>query len=436
MYFSLHIIQPKMIILPMIKKTQYTISILFILLLSACSVFTTHGRAYSKAEKAQKRGDYYQAVLESVNSLKAKPQFEKPLLLLDDVFPKAVKSYNQKIDRFLKKENKNWDLIIKSYKEIIYMIDSVEQLNLLKQEIWFNSSEIRDYEMELIDVKENAASFYYEEATSLIQKDKQNSYKKAAQAFKKSQKYISDFKDSEELYNFCRQKAMKRIALMAFENKSGTTNFGAIGEEVSDAIISKMLKDSDLMEYVEIVSRDQIDQIINEQKLSQSGMIEIGQNVDLGKILGVQEMITGKVSRIQVSNIDEIKKNESFKKRVTVDYEYYTDENGKQKKRAIKGEVTAFAKSYKITRTANISVSATLLDVESAKILYSNSINEQYKFEYEWATYTGDKRALSSKIRSLARKDAETAPSKGNMITELSNKVSKKLKRELTAKLD
>ena len=190
-----------------------------------------------------------------------------------------------------------------------------------------------------------------------------------------------------------------------------------------------MLKDSDLMKFVEIVSRDQIDRIINEQKLSQSGMVEFGQNVDLGKILGVQEIITGKVSRIQVSNVDEVKKNENFKKRITIDHEHYTDENGKQKKRAIKGDVTARAKIYKITRTANMSVSASLLDVESAKILYSNSLNEEYKYEYEWATFTGDKRALSYHVKSLIRKDAGTAPSKGTMITELSNKLSQKLKR-------
>jgi len=417
-------------------KPKFYISIVFLLIFSACSVFTAHGRAFSKAEKAQKRGDYYQAVLECVKSLSAKRDFEKPLMMMDDVFSKAIQSYNQKIDRFLKQEPKNWDLIIRSYNEIIYMIDSVEKLNFLRQEIWFNSSNMRDYHSELTKTKENAAHYYYDHALKLMEKDKQDSYKKAAQSFKNSQKYVPDFKDSVEMYNVCRQKAMKRIAILAFENKSGSNEFGAIGEEISDAIISKMLKDSDLMEYVEIISRDQIDQIVNEQKLSQSGMVEYGQNVDLGKILGVQELITGKVSRIQVSEIDEVKKNESFKKRVTVDYEYYTDENGKEKKRAIKGEVTAYAKTFKISRTANISISATLLDVESAKILYSNSINEQYKFEYEWATYTGDKRALSKKVKSLIRKDAETAPAEGEMVASLSNKVSKKLKRELTAKLD
>ena len=193
---------------------------------------------------------------------------------------------------------------------------------------------------------------------------------------------------------------------------------------------------NDLKEFIEIVSRDQIDQIINEQKLSQSGMVDNNKNIDIGRILGVQEMVTGKVSRVQVSPVNEIKENKNYTKRITVDYEYYTDENGKQKKRAVKGDVTARAKIFKNSRTANMTVSVTLLDVESAKILYSNSFNEEYKYEYEWASFSGDKRALSSKVKNLARKGAESAPSKGTMITKLSNKISKKLKRELTAKLD
>ena len=51
------------------------------------------------------------------------------------------------------------------------MVDAVEQLNLLKQEIWFNSSELRDYELERKETKENAALFYYTQAKELMQKD-------------------------------------------------------------------------------------------------------------------------------------------------------------------------------------------------------------------------------------------------------------------------
>ena len=127
---------------------------------------------------------------------------------MDDVFSKAIQSYNQKIDRYLKQEPKNWDLIIRSYNEIIYMIDSVEKLNFLRQEIWFNSSNMRDYHSELTETKENAAHYYYDHALKLMEKDKQNSYKKAAQSIKNTQKYVPDFKDSvensgEKISNFC-----------------------------------------------------------------------------------------------------------------------------------------------------------------------------------------------------------------------------------------
>ena len=87
----------------MIKNYKNYITLILILFFAGCSVFTAHGRAFKKAENAQKRGDYYQSVLECVKSIKVKPDFEKPLLLMDNVFPMAVKTYNQKIDRFLKK---------------------------------------------------------------------------------------------------------------------------------------------------------------------------------------------------------------------------------------------------------------------------------------------------------------------------------------------
>ena len=117
----------------MIRNIKIYITYIFIFIFFSCSIFTAHGRAYSKAEKAQKQGDYYQAVLECIKSLESKPKYEKPLLLLDDVFPKTVKTYNQKIDRFLKNEDKNWDFIIKSYKEIIHMINSIKKLNYIKK---------------------------------------------------------------------------------------------------------------------------------------------------------------------------------------------------------------------------------------------------------------------------------------------------------------
>ena len=102
---------------------------------------------------------------------------------MDDVSPLAVKTYNQKIDRFLNKDSKNWNMIIKSYKEIIYMVNIVKDLNTLKREIWLNYSYFRDYEFELKEIKTDDAEFYYQKATKLMDKNNQDSFKKFKNMF-------------------------------------------------------------------------------------------------------------------------------------------------------------------------------------------------------------------------------------------------------------
>ena len=201
------------------------IIIILILLLTGCSIFTAHGRAFKKAEDANQKGDYYQAVLECVKSIEAKPDFDKPLLLMNDIFPNAINSYNQRLNRLLNEKRKNWDSIIKSYKEIIYLINIVKDLNTNKKQIWLNSSNLKDYQFELDETKLKAAEFYYSKANNLMKENRQDSFKKAAESFKKTQIYIPNYKNSDEMYNLSRQRAIKRIAIMSFNKDLHPYNF-------------------------------------------------------------------------------------------------------------------------------------------------------------------------------------------------------------------
>ena len=418
------------------KQFRPQLLTLLFLFLVGCSWLTTHGRAYNRAEKAANRGDYYLASLECVKAIKAKRSFQDPYKLMDDVFPKAIKSHHTKLDRLKRAEQKNWDLVIKSYRELVYLISEIEKLDVIQQEVWFMDAEIRDYGFELEESFTSAAEYYYSRGTQLMEKNKKESYKKAAKTFKKAMTYVDGYRDAEDMYQLCRQKALKRIAVLSFENNSGTSSFGAIGDEVSDAVISRMLKDNKLMEFIEIVSRDQVDMIIEEQKLSQSGLVDFTQSVEIGKILGIEELITGKVSRIQVSEPQNASTRTTQKKDVVTGEEVYTDDEGIEKKRLIIETVNARVSFYELTVDASMTVSCSRVEVETAKILSSNSYSENYKFNHKWATYTGDKRALTKEARSLTRKKAATAPSAGEMISELSSKISGKIKKDLKNALD
>ena len=107
------------------------ILILILLMFCGCSWLTTHGRAYNRAEKAAKRGDYYLAALECTKAIKAKRSFDDPYQLMDDVFPKAIRSHHSKLDRLKDVKNKDWDLIIKIYRELVYLISEIEKLTQL-----------------------------------------------------------------------------------------------------------------------------------------------------------------------------------------------------------------------------------------------------------------------------------------------------------------
>ncbi len=412
------------------------IILIFIFVLSGCSLLTVHGNAYKKGKNAAKKGDYYISVLECVKSINAKPDYEKALILMDEVFPKFLDSYKYKINELSKQNNSNWDLIIKHQTNLIQAVKLIKDLESPKKFLWLNLINLIEYENELENTKKMAADYYYNKAINIAKKEDQESYKTAAKLFKRVKNYSKNYKDSDEMYELYKQKATKRLAILNFDNKSGTNKYGSIGEEISDDLISKILKDKELMEYIELVDRNQIQKIIKEQKLSQSGIIQNEHEIKIGEILGVQYLITGKVSRIQVSPVDKISENQTLKKKVITKYEYYEDKNGKEKKRPIKEDVFAYVKIYKVSRTANISVSLNIVDTESSKVLFSYSANEEFNYKHEWATYTGNKKALNYNVKKLIKAKSESAPSEGTMISKLSNRVTKKLKRELKSNLN
>ena len=154
------------------KKFHPQVFVVLLFFFFGCSWFTSHGRAYNRAEKAVKRGDYYLASLECVKSIKAKRSFEEPFQLMDDVFPKAIRSHHSKLDRLKRTENKDWDLIIKSNRELVYLISEIEKLNVIQQEAWFMDAEIRDYSSELDESFTSAAEYYYDHGIQLMETGK------------------------------------------------------------------------------------------------------------------------------------------------------------------------------------------------------------------------------------------------------------------------
>jgi len=151
-----------------------------------------------------------------------------------------------------------------------------------------------------------------------------------------------------------------KIAIMNFTN---APNYSTSGEVVS-ALASQCFAQSGFT----VIERNRFNDLINEQKLSNSGIVEDGQAIKLGKMIGVDAIVVGVVG--QYSMIEK-HTDTTYQTQVITAARVTTMPDGSwvtvpavTQQIAIQG--TQWTESY-------VSVSLRVLDVESGQLLYSGS---------------------------------------------------------------
>ena len=86
---------------------------------------------------------------------------------------------------------------------------------------------------------------------------------------------------------------------MDFENNANS-QYNNLGNSISNKLVSDLSKTSSFSDFVNIVDRKKIESIIEQFKLSSSGLVEAPQN-ELGKIKDIDHMITGDINKIIIN---------------------------------------------------------------------------------------------------------------------------------------
>ena len=88
-----------------------------------------------------------------------------------------------------------------------------------------------------------------------------------------------------------------RIAVMNFENNSSWYYWGDnLGKAAADELVTQLFKTGKFS----VIERSQIEAILSEQDFGQSGRVNSSQAADIGKILGVQLVVTGSITKFSV----------------------------------------------------------------------------------------------------------------------------------------
>ena len=408
----------------------------FILLLTvSCAMFTQYGTLESSARASYRRGDYDKAVLDCAQALKINPEYEKALILIQDAHKAALASHDNKISILKQSEDKfKWDQLVLEYESLNRLREALLYLPVLTSPATGNqiTLPVPDYSSELSSAKENAAEGHYQEGLSLLELEGIDNSRQAAHEFKLAQNFVANYKDASARYEEARATAVLRLAIIPFEDKSGKTEtYGAVAEIIIDETIERIMGDRSATEFLEIITRDELDHVLKELKLGTSGLIDQETAVELGNIVGAHKTLTGKVTQIIYTPIRTVKKRKTEKTKVVVRKEKYVDENGEEQIKNIEETVKAYVNIYTITTKASIKGSYRITDVNTGKLDWSDSFSGFADFSEKWATFTGDKRALKWKQKNLVEKGEQLAPVEDEMISQAAQNAVSNLTKSL-----
>ncbi len=418
-------------ILTLSRKLFTAALVVMMLLCVACSKTRTE---YRQAVRDFRKGELESSLARGVDILSRKPGHTKSQVLLAKTWPRLVFESDERIRKFnaLPREQA-LEFIIPEYEQLL------KQQKLLESVHPFINAktgerielELRDIEQNLADAKLEAAEIHYQNGLQILtQNNDPDAHRKAFLEFQTVVDLIPQYKDAPALLARSRQYAIKRIAVGAFEDKSGSTlKYGSLIDLLPDMLISKLIRDPEIRKYWDIVSREDIEAILHEQQYGNPQSPDFEDENILAKFLTAHEIITGKI--IQVNYVPERESEVELRetKNIMAGKEPYYTSKGKLKERDVHKDVTCTYTKYLKTVSVRVTATFSLVEVSTGILKDKDTVTAEYVWTGEWARIknNGDERALSEETLALVRKLEPLPPEESDMVnlamSELTDKI-------------
>ncbi len=391
---------------------------------------------YKQALKQYNAGNVEASLSTTVQSLQLKPGYVKAQNLASLTYNDAIRTREANIASLeASTASDRYDKIVEEFEALITIQDKVRKLPPLVDQDTGRRVEflIKDYAPAAKKARENAAEYHYQNAMSLARSSKDvDIQKQAAKEFKVAMSFIPNYKDSPMQYEKARQAGIKRIAVIPFEDKSGTNRkYGDMPAMLVDNVVSSVLNDPEAREFVEIITRDQMGTILNEQRMSASGMLDETTAAHIGQVLGVHEIMTGRITQVAYMAPKTYTTNETEKKRIVTGKEEYQDEDGNTKTKDIYAEVECSFTKYVKNTNVQITCSYSIINVTTGRIQKQGTFTADNPWSDTWARKdAGDERALSTATVNLCKKAEPVAPSDIELVNVALTKLSKLVSQE------
>ena len=323
--------------------------------------------ACTSGKTALKKGDYYEAVLESVHRLRSSPENKKAKAVLLQGYPLAIEYTETNIQNGIKADDPmKWRNAVTGYEQINHLNDEIKTSIGARNVI---TNPVTRYK-ELAEAKGKAAEESYLAGINSLMKNTREDAKEAYFDFKAATTFEPGYKESIEMMNQAEFNATLRVAYE--EVNASRINYGSL-----QPVINSLQR-----------------QFLSFKPIGEKDTVPPHQNL---KIIFVSFQEDSRATITTTS--------EELKRDIKVDEKKGADGKTQDVMQTVTAKVTYFHK----TKRASSNGTFTISDVSTGAILQNQNIDGNASWQYDWATYTGDIRALNTSQQNLS-KLKETSP--------------------------
>jgi len=344
-------------------------------------------QACTSGKSALSHGNYYEAVLESVNRLRSSQDNKKAKAVLQKAYPLAVEYIDTGIKNEIAADNpRKWRNAVRGYEQINHMSDQIKtSLGAMKV-----IAQPATRYAELKDARPKAAEESYAEGITALMKNTRDDAKKAYFAFKEANDYESGYRESIEMMTQAEFNATLRVAY----EEINASNYNA-----------------SLQPAINAVKR----QFLSFRPINQKDTVPPDQTLRL-IFNGYQEEGAARTTTTSETLNKEIKTGEK--------------KGADGKTVDIMTPVSAKITYYRKSKSAMGMAKFIITDAGSQAVLQDETVEGRSIWQYEWASYSGDLRALNASQQSLV-KLKETSPNDRDLFNQAMRNLENNLEQRL-----
>ena len=359
------------------------------ILLSACG----------SSKNYLERSDEDKALQDAVKKLNKNATDNEAKAALPVLYSNILKAHQAKIKSYQTGTDLNrWDKIIGEYNDLQQAYNSI-----VNSTPAFKLATPENFSTQLLESKQAAAEDYYSTAENYLNKDGRENAKKAYSYFKKADRYLPGFKDVQTKMNTAYENAIVDVLINPVQDNSYffRSGWGSSGYDYSNEYFQRTLvrelaytNNNNNRNYA---ARFYTDWEARNQNIQPDWIIDLRlRNMDLPQPA-----------------------NYTYRRNRSADIQVGSDTLGKPVYKKVYANLNITRMSF----TAYADMEVMIKDVSTSRTISNRNFREDYRWEEERASYSGDSRALDASDWQIINNNNFYAPRREDVLNELYRKI-------------